>query len=480
MSGVSSIRSNIIWSFVRNFGIRFGSMVVFFVLARILDPSELGLFATVLAILAFFEIIADGGVSDAIVQKKNVSNKDFVTGFYINVSLGFILSVVIVVFSVEISSLLNVLGITDLLRVAAIGLLLNSLSFVPQAFYRRKYDFKWLAYRALIGATLSGAAGITLALLGAGPWSLVAQFLTLAFLNALLVWWKKPFVLNNLFDCTIAVGLIKFGVAISLSKILYYVTIRGIELVIVASFGPAAIAVYVMGNRVVAVLQQLISAVTVDVYLPRFSRLVENKSKLFEVFYTAVEITSAISFPLFVGVAILSEDIVFILFGDNGQGAGGILKVLALLGSIQSVAFYCGSLLNSQGRPYYSLAFQMVRVLLFVFIFYVFSNQTLLALVNAYAFVFLCTIPVFFVFTAKVVGFSLWVVFNKVYPYLFGSSLMYLFSYCLEYFSFFDGFSFFGEFFVSFCFLFVFYNLFLFFFFKKNYFFVIGNVFNRF
>ena len=287
----------------------------------------------------------------------------------------------IFLYSFEISSLLNIAGIADLLRLSVIGLFLNSLSFVPQAFYRRNYNFKWLAYRALIGATVSGIVGITL---GAGPWSLAAQFLTLAIFNVVLIWWKKPFTLNKSFDSALAVPLVKFGLAISLSKILYYVTIRGVELVIAASFGPVAIAVYVMGNRIVSILQQLISAVTIDVYLPRFSRLVENKTKLFEVFYTAVEVTSAVSFPLFFGMAILSEDIVFILFGENGKGAGPILEVLSLLGSVQCVAFYCGSLLNSYGKPYYSFAFQVFRVVSLVFVFFMFYDYELLVFINIY------------------------------------------------------------------------------------------------
>jgi O-antigen/teichoic acid export membrane protein len=433
MSSASSIRSNIIWSFVRNFGIRFGSMAVFFVLARILDPSELGVFATVLAVIAFFEVLAEGGIGDAIIQRKDADQKAFATGFAINLVLGVILSGFIIIFASQISYWLNISGATDLLRVAAIGLLLNAASFVPQAYYRRNFDFKWLALRALIGAVLSGIVGILLALMNAGPWAMAAQFITVALVNTIMIWWKKPFKPSlDLSKCDVR-SLSSFGAAVMMSRLVYFASTRAIEIVIAISFGPVAIALYVMGNRIVSVAQQLLSAVTLDVYLPRFSRLVENKEKLFHTFFQAIEATSAIAFPIFAGLYIVAPEVVFIAFGENGKGSEDILQILAVLAGVQSITFYCATLLNAVGHPYISLMFQAFRVSILVIVFYIYSDDGLLSLVYAFFGVWVGTAPIKIILTQRVVGFSLWEFFNRVYPYFFASVFMLFFVDLLRY-----------------------------------------------
>ncbi|GAA5217692.1 lipopolysaccharide biosynthesis protein [Corallincola platygyrae] len=424
MNTQTSIRSNIIWSTVRNFCTRFGAVIVFFVLARVLEPEQLGLFATVLALIAFMEIIADAGIGDAIIQRKELSERDLKTALNLNLFLGLLLAASIAIFADEISAWMEIEEISDLLAVSAIGLFLNAAAFVPQAYYRRKFDFKWLAYRAFISSLISGALGITLALLGAGPWAMAAQFISLSVVNLVLVWWKRPFLPGAVLDGLALKDMTVFGAALLMSKILYYATTRAIELVIAVSFGPVAIAVYVMGNRIVAVAQQLLSAVTLDVYMPRFSRLVDKPEELKSTLYQALEVTGAIAFPVFLGTAAISPEIIEIAFGNNGTGAEPILRILAILAALQSVLFYCGTLLNACGRPYLALVFQLIRAGFVVAVFILFSDKSVGELLNAFVVVWFALAPVLIFMTWKVVKFSVIQIFLRLLPYIIASVVM--------------------------------------------------------
>jgi threonine dehydrogenase-like Zn-dependent dehydrogenase len=65
--------------------------------------------------------------------------------------------------------------------------LITAIGAVPTALLHRRMAFKAFAVRQLFAITAGGAAGVTFAILGAGPWALVAQALASAVVGSLVV-----------------------------------------------------------------------------------------------------------------------------------------------------------------------------------------------------------------------------------------------------------------------------------------------------
>ncbi len=220
-------------------------MIVFIVVARVLPPSQLGLFATAATVIAVAELVAENGLGEAVVQAPELDDRLLSAALIVNVILAMVVAGALLAIGPWLETALEASGLEAILSVVVLVILFNAFSYVPQAYLRRRFEFRWLAFRALVATVVSGGVGITMALTGFGVWSLVAQALLAAFLNLVLVWRAKPWHLH-LVNPLAAAPLFKVSGHIFGSKLVDFVANRGIELAIAAGAGPAALALWVM------------------------------------------------------------------------------------------------------------------------------------------------------------------------------------------------------------------------------------------
>ena len=75
----------IFWSFCE----RFGSLLILFVanvvLARLLTPEEFGTVGILMAFVLISQILVDGGLGNALIQRKGLTSEDCSTVFYTNI-----------------------------------------------------------------------------------------------------------------------------------------------------------------------------------------------------------------------------------------------------------------------------------------------------------------------------------------------------------------------------------------------------------
>jgi len=345
-------KTHLSWSLLRNFGIRFGSVIVFFILARLLPPEQLGLFAAALVVINFAEIFSDSGFGDAIAQRQHVTNKLLNTALVINVLIAVFAFLILFTLSDFIAAMINAPESAQLLKYISFGLLINAVGCSAQAYYRQKMEFKWLAVRSLISMTLGATVGVAMAFGGAGIWSFVAQFMITAIANTIIAWVKVPWYPKLQIDNAEVKKLFKFGKNIILSKVLDFFATRSIEIFVIACFGPAILAVYVMGQKIYSVVMQLLAAVTLDVMLPTLAKLRGDTKKLQGVFFNAFDNALFLISPFFVLLALNANELTKVVFGANGFGAGNILFLFSLLGAVQVVTYLNSSLLQSIGKPH--------------------------------------------------------------------------------------------------------------------------------
>ncbi|WP_422139899.1 lipopolysaccharide biosynthesis protein [Endozoicomonas sp. ALC020] len=421
---MTQIRSSLLWSAVKNSLVRFSGAITFIVMARVLETEQLGIFSAVLAVLAFLEIFSDGGISDALIQREKLNDIILNTAFAINIVIALILVVSVWSFSDNLAFLLPMEGITEILKFGSLALLMNAIGFVPQALLRRNFKFKWLAIRAAWGALISSVFGITLVLAGFGVWSLLAQFLLMALVNVVLVWKGVDWRPSTSFSITEAKPLVKFGSNLIGAKVLDYFSNRSVEIYVVTIFGPVSLALYVMGQRLYSLAMQVISAVTVDVYMPKFSLLKSSHEELSSCYYRAVTVTAAIGTPIFIILAILSPEVVNILYSHNGQGSERVAFYLSILGAIQVIQFYNGTLLNAIGRPDLTLKILLVKSIGVLTLMIFATEVSFSDFVFFYFTVQLFIVPASFLMVAKYSKTSLINIVKKTYPFFLASTAM--------------------------------------------------------
>lgn len=371
---------NFFWSAARNWGTRLGSVAVFFILARILDAAQLGTFSAILAIMAVAELFAENGLGDAVIQSKTINERILAATLLINTGLAVLLAIILIAIAGNLERAFDAPGLPPYLTVAIVSLLLNATSYVPQGLFRREFAYRWLAVRALISTFISGALAIGLAIAGFGVWSLVIQAVTFALLNAILIWWKRPFNPFVRPDFAGAMPLVRFGMFLLGSRSLGYMSTRAIELVIAYRFGPTQLALYIIGTRVYYVAAQLITTVLVDVGYSTISNLKARDEDARSTVLNLLRMGTMVAVPLFMGMAATAPELCHVAFGAKGPAAAPFLTIVGFYGSLQMLVYLANTIVSASGRPKFEttvLAVQAAAATLILFPHWGFSAMTL-------------------------------------------------------------------------------------------------------
>ena len=68
-------------------------------------------------------------------------------------------------------------------------------------------------------------------------------------------------------------------------------------------------------------------------------------------FYTTSRFTFLVACPAFLGLAILAEEIVTVLFGPRWGASIPVVQALAFLGIVQALSFFASAAIKAAGRP---------------------------------------------------------------------------------------------------------------------------------
>lgn len=353
--------SGVFWSATKNWGEKALSFMIFLALSRMLGPEAFGLVAMASVFTAFVQIFLDQGLSDAIVQRGELDKEHLDTAFWISMFTGSLLTVAGIAMSGLVAALFREPQLAPIIAWLSLGFFLGALSSTQKAILRRQLDFKSLAARSLGATLVGGVVGVSLALMGAGVWSLVAQQLVFALAGAIILWrvsdWRPGFGFSKEHFRELAA----FGVHVVGTKILEFFSRRSDDLLIGYFLGPVALGYYTVAYRLLLVMINLLTGVTTAVAFSTFSRLQGKPERMRNAFYQVTMATSLIAFPVFLGISVLAPELVRVLFGPEWALSGTIMQILALIGVLLSVLYFNGSVVKAAGKPSWQLGIMLLN-----------------------------------------------------------------------------------------------------------------------
>src|SRR5713101_8395930 len=144
------------------------------VLARLLVPAEFGMVAMVTAITGLAFAFADLGLSEATIQRKEITHDQVSALFWINVAVGLGLMLVTAALAPVLSRFYREPRLVDITLLLSVTFLIGGLRVQPDALLKRQMRFSSLAIRDVASYALAVPIAIAMALRGAGYWALVA------------------------------------------------------------------------------------------------------------------------------------------------------------------------------------------------------------------------------------------------------------------------------------------------------------------
>ena len=99
--------SGLKWLTVSKVGQQVLQFTTLAILARLLLPKDFGLMASAMVVIGFVNVFRDLGLSAALIQKQNLSDELFSIVFWLSVTTGLIMMLMLIIFSPYIADFYN-------------------------------------------------------------------------------------------------------------------------------------------------------------------------------------------------------------------------------------------------------------------------------------------------------------------------------------------------------------------------------------
>lgn len=345
-----AVRSTV-WVGLSTAGVTSLSFIKSVILARLLIPDHFGLMAACMVVVRAVEVFTETGLGPALIQRRGDVTKALPTVYSLTATRGLLLAAIVVGLAPFVANFYEEPRLTSLLEVLAATLLLGGFSNVNSIVVQRELNFRPLFRLQQTVAITDFVVTIVLALWLRDVWALVLGQVIKTAVAVLLSFALLPGRPRFGLDTQIARELLAYGKFITGVTIVVYVTTEIDNVVIGKVLGMEALGIYVVAYMLANLPATHISKVVSGVMLPAYSKLQDDRNLLIRAYLQTTRVVSTVAIPLAVGIAVLADEIVTLVYGQAWREAGAILPILCVFGALRAVSSTNGYVFNAIGMP---------------------------------------------------------------------------------------------------------------------------------
>lgn len=333
-----SVRKSLLWSYSAQafiFVLNFGTSIV---VARLLGPYELGIFAVGASTAGALAIVSAFGVGPYLVRHREPDASVAATVFTVNAITNALVSAALFAVAAVGPLLGMVEGIRDVLFLLAFGPLIGIFAFLPDTFLQREMQFGTLSVIAMVRSVASAAILVSMALAGFGSLSPA-----IAVIGSSLVGLAIYCVVGRR-HVSVRLGfagwrdVTRFGLQMmSIGGIATFVQ-RLSELILGRFLGVAALGVYTRASGLANQVWDNVYGISTRVIFTQMASEMRESGTVRRTFIHGIAILTALIWPLLLGLAILSRPLIHLLYGE-AWGAAAIPLSLLLMAHLVALGF---------------------------------------------------------------------------------------------------------------------------------------------
>lgn len=368
---MGKVVSAVKWTAIDNTLMNLFSLVVFFILARLLNVESFGFINLANFIILFLSLLVVSGFQVALIQKKDLTEIDINSVLIIVLLLGLAFSALLFFSASLIALLFAQPELEGILKFMSPILIFKSVSVVPDALLQRELNFKALAKRNVLSYLISGIVSISLAYMGFGYMSLVWQQILIPLIGMILLWASIKWRPNFRFSFDVVKSLFQYARLILVTEFLSVFNREGLRIFIGYFLGPVALGYYSMAGRITNLTVKLLTVTLSKVALPYFSKIQDDIPNVRIQFYKFTSLSSAVIFPIIASLIVFSEEIIPLVFGAKWMNSIVLLQILLFGSFVHSLSYFNGSVITALGKAKWRMNLAILRLALGVVLFYI-------------------------------------------------------------------------------------------------------------
>ncbi len=325
-----SVRKSLAWMGITQglqFFLQFGGSVV---IARLLTPYDMGVFTVAVSIVGLLATVRAFGLQGYFVRAADLTAEVQASLFTLNAVMALVLALAIAGLSILGGALLQEDEVRHLLLVMALVPLLSIFEFLPSAGVEREGQFRAIAILSLARTLVSTAVMICLAFAGYSYMSLAYGQVASALVSL------TGFNIVGRRYARLRLGLdqwrdiTRYGLQILAINGVNSISSRLSELVLARLLGLSALGLFSRASGLYSILWDNVHLTIARILFVDFSKQRREGLSLREGYLRVLHMMTALLWPAFTGLAIISGPLVQLLYGKAWAAAALPLSLLSV------------------------------------------------------------------------------------------------------------------------------------------------------
>lgn len=348
-SHVGSVRKALLFASGSQYLIKVLNFASVIILARILTPEELGIFAiatSVVMIVTEFRLL---GTTNYLVREEHITKELIRTGIGLTVLISWTLGMSVFLLAPSIGRFYELDSLVYIFRILSISFFFAPFISVTSSILTRELKFDQLMYVNVAVQVIKIVASVVLIMMGYSylglAWAIVIstlfEVIIYRFIKPDIVSWKPLF--KNFKP------IIRFGVYSSLTNIMSRFEAAASDIIIGKAGTPTQVAIFSRGAGFLNFISELVTAGVWQVALPHLSQVKRSGGDLATAYIRASLLLGAVVWPVLAVAGLASYPAIILIFGEQWIASVPIVSIMTGWAIFKAMHALSSSLFYSSG-----------------------------------------------------------------------------------------------------------------------------------
>lgn len=329
-----------------------------------IQPEDLGAYALAALVYSGLFLLVQAPFRDAVVYFQDREQDHTRAAFWLLAGFSGLAVIGVLVFAGPFAHLYHSPRTAGLTRAMAVVFLFQALAVVPAGLLLKRFRFALHEGLSTIAELMLLIGWVSLAMLGFGPWSLVAPYLVSSVFWAACTWsaarfrpWPAP-------DRKALGDVARYSRNLFGSQLLLYLT-RNLDNAAVGSLGEKALGWYSFGENNAEYYGVVVGETVAQIALPAMAAVQTQLERLRTIYLDLLQLTAAVSLPMQVGALVLADLGIRLFLGEKWLGATPVFRAYMVLWLVRTLLFLGDCLTSATGHTKTRLTYDLILLPLF-------------------------------------------------------------------------------------------------------------------
>ena len=370
---MSSVRKSLAYTFAEGYlGIGLQLINTFF-LARLLTPTETGIWAVAAVFAAVASTFRDFGVGEYLIQERELTEQKMRAALTANIIVSWLMAIILLIGSSWIADFYSEPGVGRVIRIQAFNFFLIPFGALTFAYLRRELNYKPFFWGSLLNNLTTVAVSLSCAMAGLGYMSLAWSSLSGVVVSVAFAAFVRPKGVPRMPGLSGLRAVLRFGMHATGIYFFGQIGKSAPELIIGRVLGMAPVAFFSRANGLTELFNRTVLRAALPVCLPYFAQEVRDGEDIRKGYLHAVSYLTAIGWPFFLFIAAMAFPAIRILYGSQWLDSVPLARVLCLVAAVEVAYFLTKEVLIARGdvkvANFLQAALQCIRVVGLVAVF---------------------------------------------------------------------------------------------------------------